>query len=399
MNRRFLKILGLIAVILLTAAVTFFGTWGFAVKQYADKLQSDSVKAKMEEVNRYLDAYFIDDYEEDVLVQAAADGAAYAMVAATEDEWSYYIPAGEMQAHEEQSNNSYVGIGITIEEAENGMRVATVTKGGPAHVMGMMPGDIILQVEGVSTVELGMDGTKNMVRGEDGTVVSLTLLRGEETLELSVPRAVIVSDVAEAELLENAVGYITIYNFDAHCAEQTLACIDDMVAQGAKALLFDVRFNPGGYKDEMVRVLDVLLPEGDVFRQVDYAGEELVDRSDAACLQMPMAVLVNKESYSAAEFFAAALQEYGVAEIVGSQTYGKGNFQYTFELSDGSGLVISCGKYYTPQGRSLTGVGVTPDVLIDLEEAAYWDLYYSSLEREEDAQFLAAMDILRQKIS
>ena len=171
------------------------------------------------------------------------------------------------------------------------------------------------------------------------------------------------------------------------------------MGQGAKALLFDVRFNPGGYKDELVLVLDELVPEGITFHQVDYAGEELIDRSDDVYLQMPMAVLVNGESYSAAEYFAAALQEYGVADVVGSKTVGKGNFQYTFEFSDGSGAAISCGKYYTPQGKSLTDVGVTPDVEVDLSEEAYEALLYAALPLEEDGQFQKAVEILRQKIS
>ena len=172
-----------------------------------------------------------------------------------------------------------------------------------------------------------------------------------------------------------------------------------MTDAGAKALLFDVRFNPGGYADELVKVLDYLLPEGDLFRSVDYAGHEEVDTSDASCVELPMAVLVNEESYSAAEFFAAALQEYDWATIVGSQTYGKGNFQSAFRLSDGSMVNLSIGKYYTPGGRSLTETGVTPDVVVDLDDEQYALLYYGALERDEDPQFQAALDTLTQEIS
>ena len=140
--------------------------------------------------------------------------------------------------------------------------------------------------------------------------------------------------------------------------------------------------------------MDYLLPEGDLFRSVDYAGNEEVDRSDASCVELPMAVLVNEESYSAAEFFAAALREYDWATIVGSKTYGKGNFQNAFFLSDGSMVNLSVGKYYTPQGKSLTGVGITPDVELDLDDEQYALLYYGQLEAADDPQLQAAIDVL-----
>ena len=148
-----------------------------------------------------------------------------------------------------------------------------------------------------------------------------------------------------------------------------------------------------------VKVLDYLLPEGDLFRSVDYAGREEVDTSDASCVELPMAVLVNEDSYSAAEFFAAALQEYEWATIVGSQTYGKGNFQTAFYLSDGSMVNLSIGKYYTPGGKSLSETGVTPDVVVDLDDEQYALLYYNALEQADDPQFQAAIDTLTQKIS
>ena len=321
------------------------------------------------------------------------------MVAATGDRWSYYISAEDMAAHNEQLYNEYVGIGIASLLTEGGMEVPSVTEGGPAEAAGVLVGDILTEVDGEATDALGLDETKNRVRGEAGTTVELTFLRDGAEVALTVERAAIVSPVAEAELLEGNIGYITIANFDYHCAEQTLACIDEMAAQGAEALLFDVRFNPGGLKDEMVEILDTLLPEGDIFRSVDYAGREEVDTSDAACLELPMAVLVNEDSYSAAEFFAAALQEYGVAEVVGVQTSGKGNFQYTFNLSDGSAVALSVGKYYTPSGKSLTDVGIVPDVEADLSYADYEALYYGTLPLDEDAQVQAALEVLREKIS
>ena len=200
-------------------------------------------------------------------------------------------------------------------------------------------------------------------------------------------------------MLDGGIGYVHIANFDRRCAEETLRCIDELLAQDAKGIIFDVRLNGGGYKDELVKVLDRLLPEGILFQSEDYSGKKEIDRSDAEQLSLPMAVLVNQDSYSAAEFFAAALQEYGAAVIVGSRTTGKGNFQNAFRLSDGSLLNISIGKYYTPNGVSLTETGITPDIELDLSEEEYAKLYTQTLEKSDDPQLQAAIRALGENIS
>ena len=397
--KRFGKVLLVILLVLATAATSSVLTAKWVAGQYEADLRTSRIRYKMDQLTELVEKYFIDDYDLQAMELAAADGAANAMVEATGDRWSYYISAKDMQSYEESMNNEYVGIGVTIREVEGGMEIMEVVAGGPAQEAGVQVGDICTEVHGEQTTELGMTGTQDRVRGEEGTTVHMTFRRGGETYSVDVERRAIVMPVAEWEMLEDQIALISIYNFDSHCAEQTLSCVDEALDQGAQAILFDVRFNGGGYKDEMVEILDVLLPEGDIFRSVDYAGREDVDTSDAACLEIPMAVLVNEESYSAAEFFAAALQEYGVAEVVGVQTSGKGNFQYTLELGDGSAVALSCGKYYTPGGRSLTDVGVTPDLEIDLSYEDFEALYYSALAREDDEQLQAAAGLLREKIS
>lgn len=392
------KILLIAALILFAVGATFYITYTELTRQYALELQTITpVEQKTAEISDYLGEYFIDEYDE----QALADAAAAAMVEATGDEWSYYLTADEYAMYLESFYNAYVGIGVTItaDEEAGGMRIESVVPNGPADRSGVLVGDILLQVEGQDTLTLGVTGTRDLVRGEEGTAVNMLFSRDGEKLELTIVRESIDTEVASCELLDGEIGYIRINNFDVRCADETIACINEMRNAGAKALLFDVRFNGGGLKDEMVEVLDHLLPEGVLFRSVDYAGEEEVDYSDKRCIKLPMAVLVNLDSYSAAEFFAAALQEYGWATVVGEQTYGKGNFQTSFELSDGSMLNISIGKYYTPEGKSLTGVGITPDIVCELSDEDYADLYYGVLEKEDDEQLQQALDALRQKIS
>lgn len=214
---------------------------------------------------------------------------------------------------------------------------------------------------------------------------------------LSVERRQVQTPVATYEMLEDSIGLVTIENFDSRCAEETIAAIEALLDEGAQKLIFDVRYNPGGYASELIKVLDYLLPEGEVFRTVEYTGKENVDYSDADFLDIPMAVLVNTESYSAAEFFAATMREYEAAVVVGEQTVGKGYFQYTYELNDGSAVGLSVGKYYTPKGVNLSEEGgLTPDVKIVVDEETASAIYYGTLEAKDDPQIQAAVKALEE---
>ena len=394
------KILFVVLCVLALAAmlgVTWLTSARVTSAKIYEMLEEMPVTNKTGEISAYLKNYFIDDYDE----QALADAAAKAMVTATGDRWSYYLSASEHESYKETMENAYVGIGITIviDEDAQGLRIESVTADSPAYKSGLQVGDIVLEAEGQKTIELGTTGTRDIVRGEEGTTVHLKVQRGDEVFELDVLRESIKVDVATCRMLGSGIGYVKINNFDTRCFDETSACIDELLAQGAKALLFDVRFNGGGYKDEMVKILDKLLPEGVLFQSEDYAGKKQTDTSDSACIELPMAVLVNRDSYSAAEFFAEALQEYGWAKVVGEKTCGKGNFQTGFTLTDGSLLNISIGKYYTPQGRSLTDIGVTPDEEIEYDDETYARLYYGQLPDEEDTQLQAAIGILTDEIS
>lgn len=382
-------------ILVLAFAVAILGS-AIVTMQLTYREQTPA-EAKTAEISAYLDRFFIDDYDEEKL----ADAAASAMVEATGDRWSYYLTAEEKSSYDEQMQNAYVGIGVTItaQEELGGMRIEAVTADGPAAEAGLLTGDIITEVEGEKTLDLGMTGTRTKVRGEAGTFVTLTILRGEESFPVSVERRSIQTPVATYEMLDGQIGYIKIANFDTRCAEETNAAMDELIAQDAKALIFDVRNNGGGYKNEMVKVLDKILPEGILFQSEDYQGSKQIDRSDADCIDLPMAVLVNQDSYSAAEFFAAAIQEYDWGTVVGTKTVGKGNFQTAFTLSDGSMLNLSIGKYYTPQGRSLTDTGITPDVEIALSDEDDAKLYYGQLEKADDAQLQAAIREITQKLS
>lgn len=328
--------------------------------------------------------------------EAMEDAAAAAMVKATGDRWSYYIPASQYEAHKEQSENAYVGIGITIQQAEDGsgFLIVMVNQNGPAQEAGVQVNDLLIAVEDQDVREMTADQVRELIRGEAGTKVSLTVMRQGEHQTLAVERRRIESAVATGQMLTDGIGLVKISNFDERCASESIAVIQKLQQEGAKKIIFDVRNNPGGYAEELVKLLDYLLPEGDLFRSVSYDGTEKVDTSDADCLDMPMAVLINGSSYSAAEFFAAALQEYQAATIVGEPTVGKGVYQTTISLGDGSAVALSTGKYFTPKGNSLTDVGVTPDVRVDVDEETAEKIYYGTLGYADDLQIQAAIQVL-----
>ena len=328
--------------------------------------------------------------------EAMEDAAAAAMVKATGDRWSYYIPASQYEAHKEQSENAYVGIGITIQQAEDGsgFLIVMVNQDGPAQEAGIQVNDLLIAVEDQDVREMTADQVRELIRGEAGTKVSLTVMRQGEHQTLAVERRRIESAVATGQMLADGIGLVKISNFDERCASESIAAIQKLQQEGAKKIIFDVRNNPGGYAEELVKLLDYLLPEGDLFRSVSYDGTEKVDTSDADCLDMPMAVLINGSSYSAAEFFAAALQEYQAATIVGEPTVGKGVYQTTISLGDGSAVALSTGKYFTPKGNSLTDVGVIPDVRVDVDEETAEKIYYGTLSYADDLQIQAAIQVL-----
>lgn len=379
------RILSYVLVAVAASAATMFAFGGTESTEAAGQ-------TKLEQLADLIEERFIGEADRTEFEDAAAD----AMVEALGDRWSYYIPADEYQAHVEQMKNSYVGVGITIAVMEDGSgyEVIKVNAGGPADEAGMLSGDVIIAVDGVSVAGMTTSEGKTMVQGEENTRVVLTVRRGEETLDLDVTRKQVDVEVATAEMLEDQIGLVTIMNFDERCADETIAAIEALLDQGAEALIFDVRYNPGGYKHELVKVLDYLLPEGPLFRSEDYKGNVSVDESDAACLEIPMVVLVNGDSYSAAEFFAAALREYGVAVIVGEQTCGKGYFQQTYQLLDGSAVGLSVGRYTTPNGVSLADVGITPDVIVEIDEETAFGIYADTLPAAEDPQIQAAVAAL-----
>ena len=381
---KYRQLLSYVLVAALASAISLFA---------ADTLWNQRQYSKLNQLSFLIDELYIGEADR----TAYEDAAAEAMVEALGDEWSYYIPASQMQDHQLSSNNTYVGIDITIKvrKEQDGFSVDEVNAAGPAAEAGMLVGDVIVEIEGHSAAGMTVAEARNLIKGEPNTQVQLKVQRGDQILELTVTRKEIPTPVATGQMLDDNIGLITIENFDARCYDESKAAIEQLLVDGAQALIFDVRFNRGGYKDEMVELLDYLLPEGTLFQSEDYSGHVDVDQSDAVYLDIPMAVVVNGYSYSAAELFAAAMMEYEAATVVGQQTYGKGYYQTVIHLDDGSAVNLSIGRYTTPKGVNLAGVGITPDIVVEVDDETNVAIYAGALAPEDDPQIQAAVSALK----
>lgn len=400
MKERKVRIPTALMLMVLAVVGTFNITYFTATEYYnnlLDDLQAQETRyKKLKEVTDIVDKYYIGDYEEADALELAAAG----YVAGLGDVWSGYYTAEQTAAIKEDDANQYVGIGVSYGVQEDNLyEITAVTAGGPADKAGMLPGDRLLTADGVDVTTLeSPDDLGPLVKGEIGTVVTITVDRAGEELTFQITRDTIVVYSVTSALLENGVGYIAIADFNSNVEKEFASHMSSLTAQGAKAFVFDVRNNPGGYVSVMHDMLDSLLPQGPVITMVDKGGSEIPLTSDAACVEVPMAVITNAYSISAAEFFAAALQEYDVATVVGEKTGGKGYSQQTFVLSDGSSVNLSTTRYYTPKGNSLAETGVTPDQTVELSEEDLNLLLSGKLDAAEDEQLQAALQAVISKI-
>lgn len=380
--RAFFNIKVRLWAVMIACAVFFGGAWGISYARQVSRFGGSGNLAQAErymEIMRIIDDTYIGESDS----ESVASASFAAMIKSLGDQWSYYMSADAYESYKLYSANEYEGIGVTIlaDERNGGFAVQSVTAGSPAESAGIVAGDVILAVDGEVVSGMTVADVRTLIREHIDESVLITLKTSNGTVELDVDCSVIYTNPVSFELLEKNVGYVRITNFESGAGTNAVAAVDNLLAQGATSLVFDVRGNPGGLLSELVTILDHLLPEGDIFVSVDKAGEESVTVSDNICVQVPMAVIVNGSTYSAAEFFAAALSEYDWATVVGEQTTGKSRSQITIELADGDAVHISSKSYLTPNRVDLGEVGgLTPDIIVSAEKD----------KDDEDSQLQAA---------
>lgn len=358
-NKKF-KLTHLIIVCLVVAALTAGVTYVLTIGGIGSKQYFDDAKAYVE-IEKIINENYIGSVDDDTLFNAAAS----AMVRSIDDKWSYYMSPEEYAAYKLTSSNEYAGIGISVKQNDSGdFEIFSVDSGTPAEAAGLTAGQLIVSVDGQPVADMTLSEMQELIRSKLNKDFPMVVSdkKGNE-VSVTVACEIIYKDPVSSRMLDGNIGYIKIANFEAGSSEGTINAIERLVAEGATSFIFDVRNNPGGLLSELVSLLDYLLPDGDLFISVDKQGNETVKTSDKICLSSKMAVLVNANTYSAAEFFAAALQEYDWATIVGEHTTGKARSQITLELSNGGAVHISTHKYLTPDRVDLSEAGgIKPDI-------------------------------------
>ncbi|HBN55377.1 MAG TPA: S41 family peptidase [Lachnospiraceae bacterium] len=348
--------------------------------------QEERIDAKLEELDQYIDQYYLFDYEETNLESGIYKG----LMAGLGDIYTGYYTPEEYASFMETTNGSYSGIGAMLrQDYKNGIiTVYRVFDGSPAAEAGIEEGDILYTVKGEEVTGKDLSLVVTDLKGEEGSTVDISILKDPSDpaseAALTLTRRHIEVPTVEFQMIDQEIGYIAITEFEDVTDDQFMAALDALEAQGMKDLVIDLRNNGGGLVDVTCAILDRLLPEGLIVYTEDKYGNRQEEKSDAEhYFAGDMAVLVNGNSASASEIFAGAIKDYGVGTLVGTQTFGKGIVQSLFPLSDGSAVKMTVSRYYTPKGNNIHEVGITPDVLIEYDEDA-----------EEDNQLMKALEIL-----
>ncbi len=355
---------------LILACIVCVGvTYGLTVQRERGRIGSEenyNQAMKYLEIKNTIDENFVGTVNEEALSSAAFA----AMVDSLGDEWSYYMSPSEYSAYTLYSASQYVGIGVTFDKdvESGGLKISAVSAGSPAANAGLAAGDIILAIADQDITDMTVGDARSFMNANLGESVKLRILKGgKDEADVNVNCEVVYTNPVTYRMMDGNVGYVQILSFQSGTAETAINAVETLLGQGALGFVFDLRMNPGGLLTEMSTLLDYLLPAGTLYYSVDEQGGQTPVESDSVCLDMPLAVLVNADSFAAAEFFAAALQDYNWADIVGERTTGKSRSQRTIELSDGSAVHLSTATYLTPAGVDLSEQGgVIPDQAVAL---------------------------------
>jgi len=334
-----------------------------------EELMSDYFVSKMELLVQLIDQY----YMYDISVEDMRTGAYKGLLEGLGDPYTCYYTVDEFNDLMESTSGTYYGIGAVVQQNLKTMYITIVKPyvDGPAYNAGMLPGDIIYMVDGVDVTGMDIDKVVSMMKGPEGTVVKVSVYRDgvSDPVELTITRAQIEIETIEYEMLADKIGYIAISGFDEPTPKQFKDAIDDLKKQGMKGLVIDLRNNGGGLLNAVVEMLDYILPKGMiVYTEDKYGYREEFRGTNKDVLELPMSVIINGNSASAAEIFAAAMQDYEVATLVGTTSFGKGIVQTILPLTDGTAVKITISRYFTPKGVCIHGDGVTPDIEEELNE-------------------------------
>lgn len=360
--------------------------------QEAVSVANPATMQKMGVLEEMIDEYYLEDAQESALEQGVYKG----MIEALQDPYSTYYSQEELEELQNKTQGIYYGIGarVGIDADTQLPRIASVIEGTPAQEAGLMAGDLLYEVDGTCVQGMDLNSAVALVKGDEGTIVHLTVIREGETdyLEFDVERRKLENETVSYEMMEDGIGYIQIQEFDDVTVDQFSEALDACRREGMQGLILDLRGNPGGNLSTVCEIARMMLPEG----LIVYTEEKNGDREEYTCdgsrqLTEPLVVLVDSNSASASEILAGAVKDYGIGTLVGTTTFGKGIVQRIMKLSDGSAVKLTVSKYYTPKGNNIHEIGISPDVEVPFEAEAY-------LEDGTDNQLDKAVEVLKEKM-
>lgn len=354
----------------------------------ASTVSEADVNEKLDRINSLIENYYL--YEDEIDGDALIDGIYSGYAEALGDPYTEYYDEEETEALYESTSGEFSGIGATMSQSlDSGeITVSNVYEDSPADKAGMKQGDVIYEVDGRSVSGQDLETVVSWIKGEQGTDVTLCVLRDGKKVELTATRDIIEVQTVSSEMKDGQIGYIAVSEFDSVTYDQFEAALEDLESQGMQGLVIDLRGNPGGNLTTVTDMLKLLLPEGTIVSTKDkYGNTEEITCDGKHEFTKPLAVLVNQYSASASEIFSGAIQDYGTGTIVGMTTYGKGVVQQLMDLGDGTCLKVTIAEYYTPSGRSINGTGVEPDVEVEYE--------YDENDPDADNQLDKALEVVR----
>lgn len=393
-----------VAIVLVTNVLTFFGTRNIAFflpngRPIGGETYSDIAKfQKMFMVRNLLYKYYDGKIDDNTLVEGAIKG----MTASLNDPYTVFMNKKEFDAFNSTTEGTYTGLGLQVGVKDNNIVVISPFDDSPAKKAGIIAGDIIEKVDGKDVTGKDLDNAVNMMKGKEGTYVTLTINRtGKDMFDVKVARAKIQNVTVSGEMLDNNIGLIRLSMFDENTADNFNKKLKELQSKGMKGLIIDLRGNPGGLLTECVSIASDFIPKGKVIvSTIDKYKNEKKYNSDGgkaiggSAIGLPLVVLTDEGSASASEIFSGAIRDYKLGTLVGVKTFGKGVVQTIMDTGAGTGLKVTVSKYYTPNGENIHGKGIKPDINVEYPQA----LKDKPYDRSVDPQFSKALEVIKGKI-
>lgn len=379
------KILKTIIAVLLIAIISSISTLGLIYYALGFNEQGFSNLMRFITAYRFIETKYVNDTDDVKLIDGAIDG----MVKSLNDPHSNYLSPKMYKTLMEQTEGSFAGIGVVMGmDNEQKIHIVGIMENSPGQKAGLQEGDEILAVDGVPVTQMAFDEVAAHVRGQAGTDVVLTIMRDNANQDITITRDNIKLKTVGHKMLDNNIGYIQIVSFSEDTANEFNEAYNDLKNQGMKALVLDLRNNPGGLLTTCVEIAKKLVPKGEIVSIVDKQGNKETYSSSLEAPEYPLIVLINKNSASASEILSGAIQDTKAGTIIGNTSYGKGSVQTILPMFEDDAVKLTIAKYYTPSGRSIDGTGITPDIEINLDENA-----------TSDTQLDKALEVLKAQLN